>query len=370
MTIKGNVFKQDVFALADWSNVRRYDGTWKDTVEDGLGREAWFDGASYCGQFKNGLRDGYGIYLHRSSLGYEKNFRVDQDNPFFDKQPWLKCAPYSSVTFSLFLKNELKNDTQRWKAAALGWLYAGQFERGLRHGYGSIVLRNGDMFEGRFDNDRKHGLPSKMMLLQAKECIYKLWVKGNLFLRYNPASENSFTVDISTFSSGSNACSQINLEVRYQNEEFFHSNVTFFLNSNLKKLLMTAPSKRKLEDEFAMHVIQTVYDEEKVETTHSKLEYMTEVRRHVAKADACHFSAFRLVSSSFGFLRFPIQHGLDMNRDGIGFPKAKPLRCGDTSVSSRSFFTLPLQLASSEDSIHVAALSEAKGDISNGLILS
>ena len=75
MTISGKVLMQDFFGLADWSNVRRYDGMWKGAVEDGLGREAWFDGASYCGQFKDGFRHGYGIYLHRSSLGYEKNFR-------------------------------------------------------------------------------------------------------------------------------------------------------------------------------------------------------------------------------------------------------------------------------------------------------
>ena len=43
-------------------NGARYEGTWKDDLQDGAGVETWSDGSKYSGGYKEGMKHGRGRY--------------------------------------------------------------------------------------------------------------------------------------------------------------------------------------------------------------------------------------------------------------------------------------------------------------------
>jgi len=128
----------DGFGLAVWDMARKYDGQWQGGWEHGLGREAFYDGSCYAGGFQEGLRSGFGVYLHRAGTAApgaaprspepaspfapgatsEDPPRVDMAAVSTSAFPWMAHAPFCA----------------RWGLGAYGWVYAGQFKHGGRHG--------------------------------------------------------------------------------------------------------------------------------------------------------------------------------------------------------------------------------------------
>jgi hypothetical protein len=91
---------------------------------------------------------------------------------------WSKTPPYS----------------QKWCAANAGWLYAGQFRYGGRHGFGALATPNGELFEGQFNEDKKHGFGVRM--LSNKELWLECYDDGECRMSYCPTRHESLTVHV------------------------------------------------------------------------------------------------------------------------------------------------------------------------------
>lgn len=129
------------FGTAVWPLQRVYDGEWVEGKESGVGREAWLTGSCYAGELKDGLRSGYGVYVHCASADGARTLAGAQQDAdavsgfsaLRKKIPWCSVHPFSD----------------RWLQARAGWVYAGQFKFGGRHGLGALADSNGELFEVR-----------------------------------------------------------------------------------------------------------------------------------------------------------------------------------------------------------------------------
>ncbi|MRH41267.1 hypothetical protein GH741_01100 [Aquibacillus halophilus] len=105
----------------------KYEGNWKDDRKHGQGTETgkilWID-VIYEGEYKNGLRDGYGKYIDRKGNIYQGEWKDD--------------LPYGEG--EMILTN--------------GEKYVGQVNGWTRHGYGKATLKDGTVMEGEWvDNE-------------------------------------------------------------------------------------------------------------------------------------------------------------------------------------------------------------------------
>ena len=55
-------------------NGSKYEGYWKNDMQDGHGAEIWSDGAKYTGNYMEGRKHGYGIYEWIDASKYEGNW--------------------------------------------------------------------------------------------------------------------------------------------------------------------------------------------------------------------------------------------------------------------------------------------------------
>ena len=105
-----------------------YEGEWKDHLKSGVGVYSFSDDSRYMGEFKNDIRDGYGIIYGNNSDKYEGEWKNDQGNGF-----------------GIYYYN--KGDT-----------YVGFWKNGLRDGFGKLTTQDGvekigDWKEGQLEED-------------------------------------------------------------------------------------------------------------------------------------------------------------------------------------------------------------------------
>ncbi|KAG2322723.1 hypothetical protein Bca52824_015936 [Brassica carinata] len=94
---------------------------------DGYGIECWSKGSKFKGQYKQGLRHGYGVYWFYTGDSYSGEWFNGQSHGFGVQT----CADRSS--------------------------YAGDFKFGVKHGLGTYQFRNGDKYVGEYYGDKIHG---------------------------------------------------------------------------------------------------------------------------------------------------------------------------------------------------------------------
>jgi len=125
-----------------YSTGDRYDGEWKDGVYDGHGIICYKDGDIFECDFKEGKENGYGLFIctdgrilrqvwENGSKVSEEKVDVGEGSSFVMK----RTVSYSN-----------------------GNKYEGEVSlSGERSGYGSLIMVNGDKYEGEWANDVKHG---------------------------------------------------------------------------------------------------------------------------------------------------------------------------------------------------------------------
>ncbi|VHV72180.1 MORN repeat-containing protein [Clostridioides difficile] len=102
-----------------------YIGTWKNGKKDGKGIYKWSDGCIYAGEFKGGKMEGYGIcYNSKGEVLYEGEWK---NNLIHGKGTYI------------------------WEK---GKKYIGEFMHGKKHGQGTFYLNNELVYEGTWKFDK------------------------------------------------------------------------------------------------------------------------------------------------------------------------------------------------------------------------
>ncbi|KAK4751768.1 hypothetical protein SAY87_020566 [Trapa incisa] len=105
----------------------RYEGNWVEGRYDGHGIESWARGSKYRGQYRQGLRHGFGAYRFYTGDSYAGEWSNGQSHGI---------------------------GVQRCKDSSC---YFGEFKCGAKHGLGSYYFRNGDRYAGEYFGDKIHG---------------------------------------------------------------------------------------------------------------------------------------------------------------------------------------------------------------------
>jgi hypothetical protein len=105
----------------------KYEGETRDGVYHGMGRQIYYDGTWYAGYFKNGKREGQGIFSY--------------DNGTYEGE-WCNNLRHGIGKYAW---NDLR-------------VYVGEWIYGDRSGHGVWTMPNEDRFEGTFKNDDREGV--------------------------------------------------------------------------------------------------------------------------------------------------------------------------------------------------------------------
>lgn len=129
-----------------------YEGEFSvDNFFEGKGREVYYQGQVYEGEFKKGEREGKGKYYYPNGNRYEGEFKEG-------------VGGGKGVLFFFNgsrLEGEFKNGEVWGKAnfySMNGSHYIGEFKNFKKHcDHGIEILKNGEKFEGKFRNDKRNG---------------------------------------------------------------------------------------------------------------------------------------------------------------------------------------------------------------------
>ncbi|CAG5135905.1 unnamed protein product [Candidula unifasciata] len=107
---------------------------------------------AYIGEKQNHLRDGYGTYIYKNSF-----FRYEGQ--------WLKGIKHGHGKLVMkdgtyyegqFVKGEINGNGYKYSAHAQT-KYTGQFLYGEMHGDGSMIYKNGSVYDGQWYRNKRHG---------------------------------------------------------------------------------------------------------------------------------------------------------------------------------------------------------------------
>ncbi|QBZ81363.1 morn repeat incomplete domain containing protein [Pandoravirus celtis] len=125
-------------ASPEWQSLR---GDWKDGVRDGWGVYAWANGERYEGQFRDGKRGGYGVCLYVSGARYMGHWEDDVFNGH-GLHTWPDGACYNGE-----FRNGRRDGHGTCVYADKG-RHEGRWESGVPHGQGMTIFGNGDRYTG------------------------------------------------------------------------------------------------------------------------------------------------------------------------------------------------------------------------------
>jgi len=101
-------------------------------------RHVYSTGDTYVGDFKNGQRNGHGVYTSVQGHQYDGAWKDDHR--------------HGVGTLSFAMKSEGKKGETKWAGT-----YKGQWSHNLKHGKGVFSYQNGDKYEGDWFKGLKHG---------------------------------------------------------------------------------------------------------------------------------------------------------------------------------------------------------------------
>ncbi|NXY29690.1 R10B2 protein, partial [Pomatorhinus ruficollis] len=115
-----------------------YSGDWVNNVREGWGSRRYRSGNTYEGQWKQNLRHGYG------------QMKWVTDNQEYTGQ-WECGVQHGSGIHTWFLDKTEMSQYPLWNE------YMGDFVKGERHGCGTFIYANGDIYSGEWVHNKKHG---------------------------------------------------------------------------------------------------------------------------------------------------------------------------------------------------------------------
>ena len=150
LNLKNHVENKCKIRIIKYLNGDKYEGEFKNGNREGYGLYYYSDGNKYEGEFKNGNKEGYGIYYFSNGDRYEGEFKNDSFNG-------------NGIIISLHgdkFKGEYKNGKKEGYGIyyfSNGSKYEGEFKNGQIEGHGIIIFSNGNKYEGEFKNNTREG---------------------------------------------------------------------------------------------------------------------------------------------------------------------------------------------------------------------
>jgi hypothetical protein len=121
--------------IMTYKDGRIYDGFFENGLMHGLGSMTWTDGDKYIGCFKDGFMHGKGTNIYADGITYSGVFSFNE---------WHGEGIITHPDGTLY-KGELKKSLQH----GVGIM--------LQHGVGIMIDKNRTIYDGFFENGRKHG---------------------------------------------------------------------------------------------------------------------------------------------------------------------------------------------------------------------
>lgn len=124
-----------------------YRGNWQKGVMSGKGLEQFEDGSKYEGEFENGLKHGKGSLSFLDGTYYLGEFKKNKLGGY---------GVQEGVNFRYVgeWKDNIMHGTGRCDffsdAKVLTESYIGQYDHGVRHGYGEYHWLNGQVYKGQW----------------------------------------------------------------------------------------------------------------------------------------------------------------------------------------------------------------------------
>ncbi|KAL5150093.1 Phosphatidylinositol 4-phosphate 5-kinase 9 [Glycine soja] len=152
-----------------WSDGCVYEGEWRRGMRNGYGKIQWPSGVMYEGEFSGGYIHGTGAYIGPDNLTYKGRWRLNlkhglgyQVYPNGDifEGSWIQGAPEGPGKYT-------------W---ANGNVYLGNMKGGRMSGKGTLTWISGDSFEGSWLNGMMHGLG--VYTWSDGGCYVGTWTRG------------------------------------------------------------------------------------------------------------------------------------------------------------------------------------------------
>ncbi|WVY96712.1 hypothetical protein V8G54_028863 [Vigna mungo] len=152
-----------------WSDGCVYDGEWRRGMRNGFGKIQWPSGVMYEGEFSGGYIHGTGTYIGPDNLTYNGRWRLNlkhglgyQVYPNGDifEGSWIQGTPEGPGKYT-------------W---ANGNVYLGNMKGGRMSGKGTLTWVSGDSFEGSWLNGMMHGLG--VYTWSDGGCYVGTWTRG------------------------------------------------------------------------------------------------------------------------------------------------------------------------------------------------
>ena len=167
------------FGTHTFGNGNKYVGEWKNGKRNGQGIFTWANGNKYVGEWENGRLHGHGTFTYAKSgkkyVGeYKKNkqhgkgtYTWANGNKYVGEFRNDKRNGQGTYTFASGGKyvGEYKNNKQHGQGTqtfsaphkSAGQKYVGGFKDNKRHGQGTFTWANGDKYVGEYKNNKQNG---------------------------------------------------------------------------------------------------------------------------------------------------------------------------------------------------------------------
>ena len=139
-----------------------YEGEWSEGKFHGQGKEAYPDGRVYEGQFSQGQKQGSGKMIYQKKPGcrargfYEGEWANDKFNGFGKEG-----LPNGNIYEGYFKDGQRHGEGLMEYVKVPGSVadgkYQGDWVEGKYNGRGKEKYKNGNVYEGQFKNDKRHG---------------------------------------------------------------------------------------------------------------------------------------------------------------------------------------------------------------------
>ncbi|KAK8794601.1 hypothetical protein WA158_001582 [Blastocystis sp. Blastoise] len=160
------IFKQEIFKQAN--NERKnnlvYEGQFKEGMKNGYGTEYLEDGTKYIGDFVNDKREGNGCYVYLDGSKLKcimKNGEAEGKGTIINNDGTIRY------------EGEFKHGLPEGKGTYYlqsGGIYTGDMKNGKMEGHGSLTLQGISTYEGEFEDNKMHG---QGKLYQGNRLIYE-----------------------------------------------------------------------------------------------------------------------------------------------------------------------------------------------------
>ena len=123
--------------------------------QNGKGTVMYSDGSNYTGNFRDNMRNGYGIYIYIKGPYHDGIYKYEGE---FENDLYHGKGTFTSLDGNSCYTGDYVKGTREGKGV---WVlsegrYEGEWKGGLFHGTGTFYYPNGDIYEGLWVEGKKN----------------------------------------------------------------------------------------------------------------------------------------------------------------------------------------------------------------------